>query len=93
MNIQKTIIKININNKEVMLTIKENNRYEIIKELLNNKLNNQEASKKLCLSIRQVQRIKKKVEKEEKKKKGNGIFGVIHGLRNSSSYKTKTSKK
>jgi Trp operon repressor len=79
---EKTIIKININNKDVMLTIKENNRYEVIKELLNNQLTNEEAGKKLNLSIRQVKRIKKKVKEEEIKKKGNGILGVIHGLRN-----------
>jgi hypothetical protein len=79
---EKIIIKININNKEIMLTIKENNRYEVIKELLNNQLTNEEAGKKINLTIRQVQRLKKRVKEEESKKKGNGILGVIHRLRN-----------
>jgi hypothetical protein len=48
------------------------NKYEVIKSLLDRRLTNKEAGRSLQLSVRQIQRIKKRVFRE-------GVRGVIHG--------------
>jgi hypothetical protein len=55
----------------IIMTNKESQRYEIINNLINNKLNGTQASKQLNLSVRQTKRLKAKVIKE-------GIKGIIH---------------
>lgn len=59
---------------QIIMTNKEARRYDIIKNLMNNKIDGTQASKQLNLSIRQTKRIKAKVKKK-------GIKGVIHGNR------------
>jgi hypothetical protein len=56
------------------MTAKEAKRYEIIKDLLSNKLDGGEAAKQLCLSVRQTKRLKVSVRRF-------GIKGIIHGNR------------
>ena len=59
----------------IKLTMKEADRYNIIKELFERKLTEEEARKKMGLeSVRQVRRIKSRVKKE-------GINGVVHRSR------------
>jgi hypothetical protein len=58
----------------IIMTNKNTQRYEIISELLNNKIDNTQASLKLKLSVRQTQRVKANVKKY-------GVKGVIHGNR------------
>lgn len=56
----------------IKLTMKESNRYNIIRELISKKLTEEEARKKIGLkSVRQVRRIKKRVKEE-------GMRGVAH---------------
>ena len=55
----------------ITMTKKEAQRYDIIKNLINKKINGTQAAKQLNLSIRQTKRLKKEVKKE-------GIKGVIH---------------
>jgi transposase len=62
------------------MTNKEAQRYEIIKNLINNKLNGTQASKQLNLSVRQTKRLKKKVLVQ-------GIKGIAHGNRGKESKK------
>lgn len=50
----------------------ELNRYEVIKSLLDGKLTNKEAGRSLQLTVRQIQRIKKRILEE-------GVRGVFHG--------------
>lgn len=58
--------------KFINLTMKDQQRYQIIQQLLDGKLQEEEARKKLRLrSVRQVRRIKKRVRKE-------GLKGVVH---------------
>lgn len=61
-------------NELITMTIKESRRYNIIKELINKKINGTDASKQLGLSLRQIKRIKAKVL-------SLGIKGVIHSNR------------
>jgi len=56
------------------MTKKEAGRYEIIKELINKKIDGTEASKSLNLSVRQTKRLKASVVLR-------GLKGVIHGNR------------
>jgi len=55
----------------ITMTNKEARRYDIIKNLMDNKIDGTQASKQLNLSVRQTKRIKAKVTKK-------GIKGVIH---------------
>lgn len=64
--------------KLIIMTSKEAKRYDIIKNLMNDKIDGTQAAKQLNLSIRQTKRIKAKVKK-------NGIKGVIHGNRGKTS--------
>jgi transposase len=59
----------------VTMTNKEVQRYEIIKNLINQKINGTQASKQLNLSVRQAKRLKQRVKQE-------GIKGIIHKNRN-----------
>jgi len=58
-------------NKNIIMTSKEAKRYDIIKDLISQKINGTQAAKQLNLSIRQTKRLKRRVKKE-------GIKGVIH---------------
>ena len=58
--------------REESITMAELNRYEGIKSLLDGKLTNKEAGRSLQLTVRQIQRIKKRVF-------GEGVRGVFHG--------------
>ena len=53
------------------MTEKELARYEVIENLINGKIDGTEASKQVCLSIRQTKRLKASVKKD-------GAKGVIH---------------
>ncbi|MEA3357465.1 MAG: ISNCY family transposase, partial [Patescibacteria group bacterium] len=67
------------NDKELItMTQKELERYEIIKKLTSGTINGTEASKQLRLSVRQVKRVKARVNKY-------GAKGVIHSSRGRSS--------
>jgi hypothetical protein len=61
-------------NQTITMTKKEAGRYEVIKDLLDKKIDGKEASRLLGLCIRQVKRIKAAV-------KHLGIKGAIHGNR------------
>lgn len=58
----------------VTLTMKEQQRYDVIKDSLKGRIKVKDASLILGLGIRQIYRLREKVKKE-------GIKGVIHGLR------------
>lgn len=60
--------------KEVKLRMKEQNKYEIIKELVDHKGNKNRAKEKLGLSIRQINRLIKIYEEK-------GKSGFVHGNR------------
>jgi len=60
--------------KLISMTEKEISRYNIIKNLIDGKINGTDASKQICVSVRQVRRIKVRVKKE-------GVEGIIHGNR------------
>ena len=57
--------------EETKLTDSEQERHEIIRSCIDGDITNKEASVKLGLKVRQVQRIKRAVEKEKEK-------GVVH---------------
>jgi|GEM_PF-3569123 len=57
---------------EEKITMAELNRYEIIRCLLDKRITNREAARSLELSVRQIQRIKKKVTAE-------GVREIFHG--------------
>jgi len=57
--------------KEVKLNLAQVQRHEVIKMTLQGRMTNQEAANALKLSVRQIQRLKRRVEKE-------GASGVIH---------------
>ena len=57
--------------EEVRLTVAQFNRYQTVKKAISGALTNDRAAKSLRLSVRQVQRIKKRVKEE-------GVAGVIH---------------
>lgn len=65
-------------NQLITMTKKEASRYEIIKDLLAQKIDGTEAATKLSLSVRQIKRIKAAV-------RSLGIKGIIHGNRNKKS--------
>jgi len=58
----------------ITLTMKEQTRYEVIKESLKKRIKIKEASIMLGISVRQVYRIRKRVKEE-------GVKGIIHRLR------------
>lgn len=58
----------------IAMTKKDLNRYHIIRELIEKRINGTEAAEKIKLSIRQVKRLKSKV-------KQFGPDGIIHGQR------------
>jgi transposase len=60
--------------KLISMTEKELTRHSIIKNLIAGKINGTEASKQICVSIRQVRRMKTRVKKK-------GVEGIIHGNR------------
>ena len=60
--------------KLISMTEKEISRYSVIKNLIDGKINGTDASKQICLSVRQVRRIKARIEKK-------GSEGIIHGNR------------
>ena len=59
---------------QIILTPEEQDRLDVINALIEKKLTNGEAAKKLGTSVRQVQRLKKVVQ-------ARGAGGVIHGLK------------
>lgn len=73
------------NNKNIILTQEEKEKGEIIKGCIEGDYTNSEASERLGLSVRQVRRLKRKIERF-------GVSGVLHGLKGSSSHR-KTSTK
>ncbi len=62
------------NNKNIIPTEAEKEKYEIIKSCIEGDLTNQEAANRLGLKTRRIQYLKRSVEK-------NGMEGVIHGLK------------
>ena len=62
----------------ITMTRKEARRYEVIKDLIDKKIDGSEAAASLSLSVRQIKRIKAKVKKLE-------LEGVIHGNRGKAS--------
>ena len=66
--------------KLITLTMREQTRYEVIKDSLKRLIKVKEASFMLGISIRKVYRLRKRVKEE-------GIKGVIHRLRNKLSSK------
>ncbi len=64
----------------VTMTKKEAGRHDIIKDLINKKIDGTQASIQLNLSVRQTKRLKAKVKKY-------GIQGIIHGNRGKESNK------
>jgi hypothetical protein len=60
--------------KLIIMTNKEVRRYEIILNLINNKIDGSQASKQLNLSLRQTKRLKAKVKEK-------GARGIVHGNR------------
>jgi len=58
----------------IAMSIRELSRYDIIKQLLDKKINGTEASKQIGVSVRQVKRLKLKVNAQ-------GAKGLIHGNR------------
>lgn len=74
------------NNKNIILTNKEKEKYEIIKSCIEGDLTNQEAANRLGLKVRRVQYLKRQIEK-------SGEAGVLHGLKRSPSHrKTNTTQ-
>ncbi|MCM8780456.1 MAG: helix-turn-helix domain-containing protein, partial [Candidatus Omnitrophica bacterium] len=69
----------------ITLTMKEQERYEIIKESLRGRIRVKDASLILGLCIRQIYRLRQKVKKE-------GIKGIIHHSKGKVSHR-KMSKK
>ena len=61
-------------NKLITMTTKEARQYNIIKELFDKKINGNDASKQLELSLRQIKRIRAKIIKL-------GIKGIVHANR------------
>ncbi|MFO7898324.1 MAG: helix-turn-helix domain-containing protein, partial [Planctomycetota bacterium] len=57
---------------EVTLTVVQVQRYQVIRAAIDRRMTNQEAANALDLSIRQVQRLKRRVE-------AAGAAGVLHG--------------
>lgn len=77
------------NNKNSILTESEKEKAEIIKGCIEGDHTNSEAAERLGLSVRQIRRLKRKVDLY-------GTEGVLHGLKGSSSHRkvdTKQEKK
>ena len=77
------------NNKNIILTEAEKEKGEIIKGCTEGDYTNSEAAERLGLSVRQVRRLKRKVEVF-------GVEGILHGLKGSQSHRkidTKQEKK
>ena len=68
----------------ITLTMKEEERYQVIRDSLKKRIKVKEASLLLNLSLRQVYRLRKRVKEE-------GVKGIIHRLRGRPSFK-RTSK-
>lgn len=62
----------------IAMSTKELSRYDIIKDLIDGKINGSAAAKKLSLTVRQTKNLKAKVKK-------NGPQGLIHGNRGKTS--------
>jgi transposase len=60
--------------QRITMSQKELNRYDIFKKLVNREMNGTRASELLCLSVRQVRRLKAKFKEA-------GAKGLCHGLR------------
>ncbi|MFH1288201.1 MAG: hypothetical protein ABII25_05840 [bacterium] len=60
--------------KLIVMTEKESMRYDVIKSLIDGKLNGTDASKQIEVSVRQVKRMKAAVIQD-------GIYGIIHSSR------------
>ena len=60
--------------KLISMTEKEISRHSVIQNLIDSKINGTDASKQICVSVRQVRRIKAKVKEK-------GAEGIIHGNR------------
>jgi len=76
-------------NKNIVMASREAKRYDIIKDLISQKINGAQAAKQLSLSVRQTKRLKRRVRKE-------GIKGVIHknrGREGNRKLERKTAKK
>ena len=76
-------------NKNIVMASREAKRYDIIKDLISQKINGTQAAKQLSLSVRQTKRLKRRVRKE-------GIKGVIHknrGREGNRKLERKTAKK
>lgn len=76
-------------NKNIVMVSREAKRYDIIKDLISQKINGTQAAKQLSLSVRQTKRLKRRVRKE-------GIKGVIHknrGREGNRKLERKTAKK
>ena len=69
----------------ITMTKKESKRYDIIKNVINKKINGTQASIQLNLSIRQTKRLKARVKKY-------GVQGIIHRSRGKESNKKVDSK-
>lgn len=68
------------NNKNIVPTAEEKEKYELIKAALEGEYTNADAAERLGLTIRHVQRLKRKVEE-------HGISGVVHGLKHQPSHR------
>jgi len=60
--------------KNIVMSLKEVKKYDIIKKLLNQEINGSEAANLLDLTVRHIRRLKKKVNQR-------GIKGLAHGSR------------
>lgn len=58
--------------EDIKLSVSEQERYDLIRDCIDGNITNKEASVRLGIKVRQIQRIKRSVEK-------NGDKGVIHG--------------
>jgi len=61
-----------MDNQELRLTVKQVTRYEMCTKVLDGPITNKAAAEGLRLSVRQIQRVKRPIEKE-------GFKGVVHG--------------
>lgn len=60
--------------KNIVMSLKEVKKYDIIKKLISKELNGSEVSELLRMTVRHIRRLKRKVEQY-------GIKGLIHGNR------------
>lgn len=64
--------------KNIVMSLKEVKKYDIIKKLISKELNGSEVSELLRMTVRHIRRLKRKVEQY-------GIKGLIHGNRGKAS--------